>query len=84
MGRGAYMIRKARKSYVCTQGCANRIERGNLYLYTARPPEDMTHADRTAWRVDRVCLLCAERWGWHTTGTRASLEALRDPSGGLE
>lgn len=76
MARGAYEVRRARKEHRCSSYFCCRIAPGDLYFYSAMPPEhELYPGDK--WWITKLCLRHAERMGWHNEKTRAQAERLK-------
>lgn len=74
MSRSTYEIRRCRKDVQCTEASYHTIRRGDLYLYSACPPEHEANMGKKWWII-RACLRCAEQFGLHSSDTRAQLAA---------
>ena len=74
---GAYLIRRARKAYTCTEASYHTIQPGERYLYGACPPWHEFARDSRKWWIIRACLRCAEEYGLHSSDTRKQLEDAR-------
>lgn len=69
---GEHKLRKARKSYDCTEQSYHKIDAGDTYLFSSVPPwHEMARAKK--WCVMRACLRCAKVYGLLDSGMRKQL-----------
>ena len=68
-----YEIRRARKTYQCSEASYHTIQPGDRYLYGVLPPWHEVARSRK-FEVMRACLKCADKFGLHTSETRQQAE----------
>lgn len=74
MSRGTNAIRTARREFQCSHRSYHLIRKGDLYLYSACPPEHEVNSSKKWWII-RSCLRCADHYGLHSSATLAQLAA---------
>jgi hypothetical protein len=73
---GEQKIRKARKDHICTEHSYHKIAKGDKYLFVSAPPWHEV-ANGKKWIVIRACLRCADKYGLHTSDTRAASSSVK-------
>jgi len=80
--RTKYTMRRARKTYQCSEQSYHCIKPGDVYLYGCLAPEHEMNRTRQSdgrrWEYIRACLRCANEYGMHNTETRKRLAELTD------